>query len=99
MFPIIIRPLAENDIKEASIWYNKTRGGLGDEFLLAVEAKLYQIRRNPKGYQSIYKAVRRVLTDRFPYGIFYIVEQDKIYNLAVVHTSRNPKHWITRYEA
>lgn len=96
MFKHIFKPLVEIDIAEAAIWYNFQREGLGEEFLLALEAKFNEIQRNPYQFSIIYKNVRRAFPNRFPYGIFFITEENNIYILAVVHTSRNPKTWKKR---
>ncbi|NJO90469.1 MAG: hypothetical protein HC831_17065 [Chloroflexia bacterium] len=54
------------------------------------------MQRNPNHYQVVYKGLKRALTVRFPYGIFFTVEGDTIYVLAIVHTSRSPKVWKKR---
>jgi len=96
MLRLILKPLAENDVAEAAIWYNFQREGLGEEFLLALEAKFNEIQRNPYQFKIIYKNVRRAFPSRFPYGIFFITEDNIVFVLAVVHTSRNPKTWKRR---
>lgn len=96
MYRLVIKPFAEFDATEGANWYNDKREGLGNEFLLALEAKVNAIQRNPLHFQIVYKNIRRALTERFPYGIFYIVEDDTIYILAIQHTSRNPKIWKKR---
>lgn len=96
MYKLIIKPFAEEDAKDAANWYNEKREGLGNEFLLALEAALNVIQRNPNHYQVVYKGLKRALTVRFPYGIFFTVEEDAIYVLAIVHTSRSPKVWKKR---
>lgn len=96
MLKLKLKPLAEIDITEAAIWYNFQRDGLGEEFLLALEAKFNEIKRNPYQFKIIYKNVRRAFPNRFPYGIFFIMEENIIYILAIVHTSRNPKTWKKR---
>lgn len=96
MYNLIIKPLAEDDAKDAAIWYNHKRDGLGNEFILALEATLNAIQRNPNHYQIIYKGLRRALTVRFPYCIFYTVEADTIIVLAIVHSSRSSKVWKKR---
>ncbi len=96
MFKLILKPLAEIDIKEAAIWYDFQREGLGEELLLALEAKFIEIQRNPHQFRIIYQNVRRAFSSRFPYGIFYIIEESNLYIIAVVHTSRNPSHWKKR---
>ncbi|MCU4176517.1 type II toxin-antitoxin system RelE/ParE family toxin [Carboxylicivirga sp. N1Y90] len=96
MYELIIKPFAEEDIKDAANWYNGKREGLGNEFLLALEATINAIQRNPNNYQVVYKGLKRALTVRFPYGIFFTVEKDTIYVLAIMHTSRSPKIWKKR---
>lgn len=91
MYKLIIKPFAEEDAKEAANWYNEKRDGLGNEFLLALEASFTSLQRNPNHYQVVYKGLQRALIVRFPYGIFFIVEGNTIYILAIFHTSRSPK--------
>ncbi|MDP2334885.1 MAG: type II toxin-antitoxin system RelE/ParE family toxin [Bacteroidota bacterium] len=96
MHQLIIKPSAELDAMNAANWYNSRRDGLGNEFLLALEAKFYTLRRNPLQYLCIYKNIRRALTERFPYGVFFIIENEVVYVLAIIHTSRSPKIWKKR---
>jgi plasmid stabilization system protein ParE len=96
MNKLFVKPNAEADAMDAANWYNLKRDGLGNEFLLALEAKINVIGRNPLQFTVVYKDVRRALTERFPFGIFYIIEKDTIYVLAIIHTSRSPKVWKKR---
>ena len=89
--PAILRPEANEDLSEAYRWYEDKRHGLGEEFLLVVDAAIEKIRRSPDAYPIVYRNVRRVLTRRFPYGIFYIVEPERIVILAVFHGHRDPR--------
>ena len=91
MHKLIVKPFAELDATDAANWYNDKREGLGDEFLLVLDAKINAIQRNPTHFQVVYRNIRRALTERFPYGVFFIVEDEVIYVLAIQHTSRNPK--------
>ena len=45
---VVIRPEAEADVAEAFAWYEERRPGLGDRFLLSVEAVLAAIERYPE---------------------------------------------------
>jgi len=96
MYKLIIKPSAELDAMDAANWYNQRLDGLGNEYLLALETKINAIRRNPQQFTVIYKNIRRALTERFPFGIFYIIENDVLYVLAIIHTSRSPKSWKKR---
>ena len=46
MYRIIIEPFAEVDATQAALWYNDKRNGLGNDFLLALDAKINAIQRN-----------------------------------------------------
>jgi toxin ParE1/3/4 len=96
MHKLIIKPFPELDATDAANWYNEKREGLGNEFVLALDAKINAIQRNPSNFQVIYKNILRALTERFPFGIFFIVEDENIYVLAIQHTSRSPKNWKKR---
>jgi hypothetical protein len=43
MHKLVIKPFAELDATDAANWYNRKRDGLGNEFLLALEAKINAI--------------------------------------------------------
>lgn len=55
MCTLFITPRAAQDAEEAAHWYNKQRKGLGEDFLLAIEAVLHSIQRNPEQYQIVRK--------------------------------------------
>ena len=93
---LIIRPEAETEMIDAFDWYEKRAKGLGSEFLLAIDAAFQGILRHPRQYPVIYKTVRRALSRRFPHGVFFIPEEDRVVVIAVFHTNRNPKHWQKR---
>ena len=94
--PLIITPEAEEDLAEAKAWYDRKREGLGEEFVLCVEAALDHIRRVPAAATQVYPGVRRVVVRRFPYGVFYRVDPDQIAVLAVYHSKRDPRGWQAR---
>jgi len=73
-----------------------TAGGLGDEFLIALDEALKRIRRHPAGYSRIHRDVRRIIIHRFPYAILYRIYPDRILVIACVHGKRNPLRWRSR---
>ena len=95
-FNIYFRPDAESDIEEASRWYEQQRVGLGADFLDEVLRYCELISTNPNIYPEIYKSFRRAIINRFPFGIFYKVEEQSIIIIAVMHGSRHPKKWQKR---
>ncbi len=86
---IIIRPEAETDLREAHGWYEAQRHGLGDEFLLCVDACVAGILRYPRLAPVVHREARRALLRRFPYGVFYIVGEEAVPIIAVMDLRRS----------
>ena len=93
---LIIRPEAEAELSDAFDWYEKRVRGLGSEFLISIDATIHAIARNPFQFAEVHKDVRRALIHRFPYGVFYLVDDNRIIVLAFFHAKRNPMHWQKR---
>ena len=95
-YNLSIRPEAEEDIREAYSYYQQCQKGLGDDFIISLEKALNKISSDPKLYQQIYGDFRRLLIERFPFGIFYRILGCRILVFAVIHTSRAPRVWQKR---
>ena len=95
---LIINEEAEANISEAAFWYQKQRDGLGEEFLAEVRVSIDSAVSNPRGYRRLRRIpeVRRVLTRRFPYRIFFVVRPDAIIVFRVIHGSRHDREWKTK---
>jgi len=89
-YKVIVRPEAEDDLKATFSWYEDKRIGLGYDFLLQVDAGINFINRNPEIHPIEYKGTRKHLIKRFPYKIIYLVEEEEIIILAVIHGKRRP---------
>jgi toxin ParE1/3/4 len=96
MLPHQIRPEAEADLDEAYRWYECQREGLGADFLLCFEESLQKVCRNPDLYPLMRRTVRRGWIRRFPYGLFYRVEEGVVVVIGVFHASRDPRCWLSR---
>ncbi|HET7230416.1 MAG TPA: type II toxin-antitoxin system RelE/ParE family toxin [Longimicrobium sp.] len=94
--PLILRPVAEDDVEAAYRWYEEQSPGLGAEFLRSVEVGLASIERNPEACQKVYKHARRALLRRFPYALFYVASPELIEVIGCIHTRRHPRHWRSR---
>lgn len=90
------RPEAEQDLADAAAWYEEQRPGLGRQFLEEAQATLSAIAERPMAYQLVYRAARRALLRRFPFGIFYRAEPDQVVVVGILHGSRDPNSWKAR---
>ena len=72
MLPLILSPEEEKEIHDAYAWYEAQRIGLGNEFILCLDATMRSIARNPLIYQVVHKNIRRGVLRRFPYCVFFL---------------------------
>lgn len=86
----------EFDIEAAFNWYENEEAGLGFQFLEQLRIAYQRILENPLGYQDLRSGIRRALTRRFPYAVFFSIEDDIVLILAVLHTARDPAEWQRR---
>ena len=86
---VTIRAAARADLRETRDWYEKRRQGLGNEFLLTVTDALLALEENPERYPIYYRDFRRILTDRFPFKIFYRIEGQSVIVYRVLHGARD----------
>lgn len=95
-YRLVSEPQADLDIEAAFQWYEKEQPGLGLEFLDELRAAYDRIVAGPLKYQHLRSGVRRALLRRFPYAVYFSVEEAVIVVLAVLHASRDPAEWQRR---
>jgi toxin ParE1/3/4 len=79
------------DIELAFAWYERQRKGLGFEFLDCVEASVQNIINNTEMYQIRYSCFRGCPIRRFPFSIFYSIEDIEIVVHSVFGNRQDPK--------
>lgn len=97
-YELIIKPLAQIDIEESALWYEHRSVGLGLVFLQEIEEKIFTIKQNPNLFEIKYKQIHQAFLYRFPFSIHYIIDEEIIFVLAILHTNRNPEIMIQRNE-
>ncbi len=77
-------------------YYNGQVPGLGDAFVNEIETGIGIILAGPMIWRVIEDDVRRYLVRRFPYGIYYTIEDDLVVIWAVKHLHRRSDYWQQR---
>lgn len=93
---IVIKPLAELDLEEAVQWHEEQKEKLGEEFLFEFRDALRIVARSPLGFRKRLKNIRAFVLKRFQYNVYYIVTDETLFVIAVIHQKRNPKIWKKR---
>jgi len=94
--PVIWSDEAKVEFYEAEQWYADIGLPLSERFVLAVENTVQLIAESPLRFPTVHKGRRRAPVPRFPYGLFYQVEADRILLIACFHGKRNPRRWQRR---
>jgi plasmid stabilization system protein ParE len=87
------RRSALKQLCDGRLWYEKQRAGLGAEFSRSIEACIDRIIQTPEPFPTVHQQVRKANAKRFPYTVFYVVEQTtkppRILVLSCFHTRQN----------
>jgi plasmid stabilization system protein ParE len=97
-YRIEAEPSVEADVEASFDWYEDEQIGLGFEFLDQLRAAYLRILDGPFKYVELRSGIRRALTKRFPYAIYFSIEGSIVVVLAVLHTARDPAEWQRRFE-
>lgn len=92
------KPIVDSDVVAAFDWYEGEETGLGYKFLDELRETYYRIQDGPLKYQVLRSGVRRALTRRFPFGVYFSIEGEVIVVLAVLHAAQDPAVWQRRVD-
>ena len=84
-------PIIEEDALAGYTWYEEKARGLGGEFLRLFYAGAREIPRNPLLYPKVYREFRRRLLRRFPYAIYFRIEDETVIVFGLFHCARDPR--------
>ncbi len=89
-----ILELAALEITDAKEYYNLQQPKLGERFQKDIQNAVDTILSFPQLYPEVSDSLRRSILHRFPYTIFYTIENDTIIILSVAHQRRKPYYWV-----
>ncbi len=95
---IVFSEGAREEILQAYEYYEEQVSGLGEDFVDAIARAAGFVKRFPEVSRLIAYPYRRYLMPRFPYGLIYLVGEERITVLAVAHLMRKPNYWLGRDE-
>ena len=95
---IVVRPLAVEDVVAGAAWYEARTPGLGEELIDDVLLAIGRAAGDPQLFRIVRREgeIRRVLTDRFPYRVYFSVVGSTIFVHAVLHGAQHDRRWQER---
>ena len=91
-----IRKEAEQDIDHAFAWYRVNAPHVANHFLDALDAMFALILERPALFPVAHRDLRRAVMRRFPYSVYYRVDDASVTVFAVLHQHRADRIWRKR---
>ena len=95
-YPIIVEPLAKQDIREARDWLEQRKPGLSIQFKEELELTFDRISTNPSAQAVIERRTRQIRLPVLTYVVSYIFYESRVHVTAVLHGHRDPAEWRRR---
>lgn len=90
---VVVGSLAELQAADVARDYERKSKGLGLEFLQEFQHALNLIGHMPAAFRRLSPTTRRIMMDRFPYGLMYRETADEVRVHAVIHLHSDPDSW------
>lgn len=82
---VLFTELAAKEFRESQSFYEIEVQGLGNEFKKEIITSIKRILKYPEAYPVLRSDVRK-----FPFNVFYSIENDFILILSIAHQHRKP---------
>ena len=87
-FQLVFTAKADQDLTKIKIWYDGISIKLTQELFYELSKELDTIKKEPLLYQTRYKTIRIAFIYRFEYGIHFVVKDDTIIILRILHNKQ-----------
>ena len=93
---VVFRRAAKHEFDDAADRYDEQRPGFGEEFIVEIDQAVASAAVAPERYPIVFGDVRRTVTRRFPFSVYFRVRRVSMVVLSVFHGRRNPAIWQRR---
>lgn len=87
---VVLLFAADQDLQTAYEWVSRHREGRGEEFLADLDHALGYLSQFPRVGKAYRGRYRRLLVPKYPFGIFYVVETDRIVIHGILDLRQDP---------
>ncbi len=79
---------ASEEVAAVRAWFEEQRVGSGEGFLGSLRKTVERVENNPELYGIVFEDVRAAKLHRFPYVVYYVVEEERTVVVSVRHGRR-----------
>lgn len=94
---IVITESASDDIAEGFLFYEMQEQGLGEYFESSIQADIRSLVIYAGVHEVHFNEFYRKIASRFPYAIYYSIEDETVFIHAVLDTRRDPTKVANRF--
>jgi plasmid stabilization system protein ParE len=95
-YAVAILPEAEQELREAFLWYHERSPLAADAFRLLVFEAIDRLSERADMWPANADGFRYQVLGRFPYTIWYDLDGTTATVLAIAHQHRRPRYWSDR---
>ena len=95
-FSIELSDDAEIDLKSSFEYYFYEDSQVADSFFKQINISFEKIKQDPEMFPIVYGSIRKYVLKKFPFVIYYRIDNVIVQIIAIFHTSRNPQIWNER---
>ncbi len=88
--------IAKSELDDAVAYYDLQLHGLGNRYKSEVKSTIKRIAVFPTAWVEVKPEIRKCIMHKFPYNIYYSLQDDAILILAIAHQHRKPDYWVDR---
>lgn len=87
-YQLIFTIQADQDLNKIKVWYDSINKNLTEELFIELSDEFKRIKKTPLIYQARYKHIRVAFLKRFEYGIHFIIENEQLIVLRILHNKQ-----------
>ncbi len=95
-FSVEVSDEAEIDLYSSYQYYAEESQKVAESFFKQIDLSLATIKKHPNSFPFAFKGVKKFVVKKFPFVIYYQLNESTIRVIAIFHTSRNPEIWNER---
>ncbi|PIQ11593.1 MAG: hypothetical protein COW71_00280 [Ignavibacteriales bacterium CG18_big_fil_WC_8_21_14_2_50_31_20] len=81
------------EFRESVNFYELKAKGLGLKLTNEIDSTIERIKLNFDLYPRVVENIRKIQVNKFPYSLFYEIENDTLIILRIFHNKRKPIDW------
>jgi toxin ParE1/3/4 len=93
---VSFHPAALDEVDRAQAWYEERNLLAAAGFFQELTRAIQRATIAPERHPSAGHGTRRILFDRFPFTLIYLVRSDEVFIIALAHQKRRPGYWSDR---